>query len=432
MRNRRRRRSETPATSSTVAWGLAAFTMVGVFVWIGATAFKGVPLRDYSHYYVSAPQVGNLLQADQVRIGGVRVGQVASIALGADGRPKVRLQIEPNTDLPADTTVRIRANGLLGARYIQLVPGHATAPLPEGATIRGGSDALTFGVSDALDTFDKPTQKGLGETARGLGTGFLGQGESLNEAIRRAPAGVTGAERLVRELAKDRPATERLLPATSSALEPLMRQRANIGRLLGTTAAALQPFADKQPQVRQTLERAPSTLAVTDRALRSGRGLLRAVTGLAYEVKRTVPLTPAGLRRTTELLRTSRRPLERATALLDDAGPAVPGALRVVGSVKPVLRPLQGALNQLTPMLQEVNPYGCDIENWGAVMRSMDGFGGVTDDGPVGPLGDFRAQAATVGLGGSLGIDDGLGLTPRDGYPPPCKYLASDYPQLVP
>jgi virulence factor Mce-like protein len=415
-----------------VAWGLAAFAAVGVFVWIGANAFKGVPFRDYSHYYVSAPQVGNLLQADQVRIGGVRVGQVSSVSLGSDGRPRVRLQIEPGTALPADTEVRIRANGLLGARYVQLLPGSDKAPLAEGATIRGGQDALSFGVSDALDTLDAPTRRGVGQMAHGLGLGFAAQGENLNEAVRRAPDGVTGAKRLAGEIARDRPATQRLLPSLNSALQPLAAQRENIGELLGTAADALQPFAEKQPQVGQLLERAPSTLAVTDRALRTGRRLLVAVTGLATEAERTVPLAPTGLRRTAQLLRTSHEPLKRAASLLDDAGPAVPGALRVVTSVKPLLKPLQGTLAELRPMLDQSIPYGCDIENWGAVMRSMDGFGGVTDDGPVGPLGAFRAQAATVGAAGSLGIDDGLGLTPRDTYPPPCKYLASEYPQLVP
>jgi len=424
---RRPRRSETPPVLSTTAWGLAAFALVAGFVWLGMIAFNGVPMRSYGHAYVSVPQVGNLLKHDPVRIAGVRVGQVTSTSLGPDGRPRVRLQIEPGTKLPADTQVRMRANGLLGARYVQLLPGRSPRLLADGATIGGGRLALTFGVSDALDTLDRPTRKALGDMANGLGLGLLGRGEHLNEALRLAPHGVRDDIRLLVELGRDRGATRRLLPAVDSATTVLASARANLARLPATGADALRPFAEEQRAVRRTLEQAPSALRSARTGLHSGERLLAAVRGMAIEAKRTVPLAPGGLRATTRLLRSSHAPLRRTQRLLGAAAPAVPAVLRITRSASPLLGPLQGALDELTPMLLKIAPYGCDIENWGAVMRSMDGFGG-NGEGPIGWLGEFRAQAAVVGLGGSVGVDDGLGLARRVSYPPPCTYLSKVYP----
>src|SRR5207253_997437 len=145
-------------------------------------AYNGVPGRSYSTVYVEVPQIGNLLQHDQVRIAGVRVGQVERRSITPDGHTRLALQLEPGVSLPADTTVAIRASGLLGARYVQLVPGRSTRVLASGSTIRAPGSSITIGLPEALDTFDAQTRGALGSTLGELGTGLLGHGTQLNDA----------------------------------------------------------------------------------------------------------------------------------------------------------------------------------------------------------------------------------------------------------
>ena len=106
-------------------------------VWTAVTSYSGVPLRDYDHYVVEVPATGNLIAHDQVRIGGVRVGQVEKTAITPDGKARLALQLERGTRLPADTQVVLRANGLLGARYVQLVPGASSRLLRSGKRAQG-------------------------------------------------------------------------------------------------------------------------------------------------------------------------------------------------------------------------------------------------------------------------------------------------------
>jgi phospholipid/cholesterol/gamma-HCH transport system substrate-binding protein len=427
----RRRRQDNPPVGQTTLRGLAAFALVVAFIGTGVIAFNGVPFREYRHINISAPDVGNLLLHDPVRIAGVRVGQVESTSLGPDGRPLVRLQIEPATKLPSDTKVLLRGNGLLGARYIELIPGQSAQPLADGATIVGGRGTLTFGVSHALDTFDAPTRKGLGTTLNEVGTGLVGRGAQLNDALRLAPHGVGDSLKLTTTIARDRAATRQLLPSLDSALRPLAANRSELTALIGETADVLQPFVDEQDKLRGILEQAPPALTATEQGLASGERLLTAVTGLASEAARILPLAPRGLRATTALLHDSPAPLHRANTLLAGVPPTVPSVLHITRRLPPLLKPLRNGLGDLTPVLLKISPYGCDIKNWGAVMRSMDGFGGF-GNGPIGPLGEFRAQASVVSVGGTAGIDDGTGLAPRDTYPPPCKYLATPYPTTRP
>ena len=79
---RRRRRRDHPRPTSVAIRGLI---ICGIAALIGfglLRLYNGVPGENYATYYVSTPQVGNLLIHDPVRIAGSRVGQVRSIGIG--------------------------------------------------------------------------------------------------------------------------------------------------------------------------------------------------------------------------------------------------------------------------------------------------------------------------------------------------------------
>jgi phospholipid/cholesterol/gamma-HCH transport system substrate-binding protein len=388
-----------------------------------------VPGRHYSTLYVDVPQAGNLLQHDPVRIAGVRVGQVQGKAITPGGDVRLTLQIEPGVSLPAGTKVALRASGLLGARYVQLLPGRDARSLASGSTIRAPRQALTYGVPEALDTFDAQTRGALGVTVRELGKGMLGNGLALNEALRVSSAQIERFQQLTASI--DRGAAQRFVPSLGSGMGALDAHRRALGELFGPAADALAPFTQERRAVRAALAQAPPALAAATAGLADGRRLLGAVRALATQTRRTLPPAPAGLERATGLLRASRVPLARAASLLHAAGPAVPAALRITAGASPVLDPLRHGLDDATPMLRRVAPYGCDIANFAAVFRSMTGLGG-TGEGPNGPAMSFRLTAIPSSPQETAGAADGSGVVVRDGYPAPCRYLDSTYPAVKP
>jgi phospholipid/cholesterol/gamma-HCH transport system substrate-binding protein len=427
---RRARTNQVPPSRVLFRGGLVVVLFVA-FVYFAASLYNGVPTRRYLAVRATVPQIGNLIQHDPVRVAGIRVGQVQKVGVGAGGRPQLELQLEPGTSLPADTTVVVRANGLLGARFVQLIPGTADRSLADGARIAPARQSLTFAVPETLDTFDARTRGRLGDTLNGLGVGLAGQGEGLNTTLHRVAQEVAPARATIRSVLAPSVGLSRLVPSLRSGVAPLDRNRLGLTSMFGETDRALQPLVAERDAVRATLSAAPGALAGADAGLERGRRLLGAARSLATSLSLTLPPAPRGLRTATALLRESRTPLDRADRLLQEAGPTVPKLLQVTSALRPVLKPLFAATDDLTPMVTPLGRYGCDIVNTGTTFRSMTGFGG-TGEGPNGPLMGFRLQAIAPAPEEALGIRtmDGT-LTGRDGYPAPCKYAPSVYPAAI-
>jgi len=428
--SRSTRRRDTPPVIPTAIAGALVLLAVVVLLWQALRVYNGVPGRDYATVYVSTPQVGNLLTHDQVRVAGARVGQVIGRDVGTDGRPRVELQIEPGTELSADTRVAVRGAGLLGARYIELIPGQEATDLADGATIKGNDDAYAFGLPETLDTFDRETRGALGSMIGGLGQGLLGHGEQLNDGIHAAGTraekfGIAAAEIMRRD-----GAVGRLLPALESAVAPLDANRKQLSALTTAAADAIEPFVDRREQTRATLDEAGPALASMRTGLAAGTGLLTSVRAAASAAHGTLPKAPAGLRSLSRMLADSKVPLQRADALLRAAGPAVPGVLRITAALNPVLAPLEKAIDDLTPSLGHVARYGCDIVNFGQTMRSMTGYT-QPGEGAHGPLQAFRLQIVAPLSTDVVGVKDATGTSIREGIVAPCTYLAKPYPQFV-
>jgi virulence factor Mce-like protein len=426
----RKRRRDTPPPVPTAIGGLLVVLALAVLGWQALRVYNGVPGRDYKTVYVSTPEVGNLLNHDQVRIAGARVGQVVERDLDAAGRPRIRLQIEPRTELPSDTRVAVRGAGLLGARFVELIPGRSDRSVPDGATLKGTDASFFYGVPETLDTFDAETRGALGTMIGGLGQGLLGHGEKLNDGLVAVgtyskPFGETAAE-----LLRHDGAVRALVPSLQSAFTALDANRTQLSELPRVAADAVEPFIDRREALRDTLDEAPPALSSTATGLAAGRQLLSSVGTAAEAATVTLRPAPGGLRSARALLAESRRPLERTAALLDRAGPAVPAALRITGALSPVLTPLRGMLGDLSPILGHVSRYSCDVVNFGQTMRSMTGYT-QPGSGPHGPAQAFRLQLVYPLSTDVVGVKDQSGFNKRDQLPPACKYLAKPYPQAA-
>ena len=424
---RRRRRRDTEPVPIVVARGLATAAVLGVLGYFAISLYSGVPGRDYTYVDAVVPETASLIPHDPVRIGGVRVGQVMSIKVDARGRGRLRLQLEEGTRLPEDTRIRIRGSGLLGARFVELIPGRSRRTLPAGTPIRGDERSLTYGATDALDTFDRETRGALHALVGELGEGLAGRGAGINEALRLGSDAIVRFRVLMDRLLAQPQANEALLPSLERGLRPLHESRRELSRLFGPAADAVGPFADRREAVQATLDGAPEALDAANRGLGATRGLLSAARSLAAELRTTLPPAPEALRTAAVLLRESRRPLADTAGLLRAAEPAVPPTLRVTSLLDRVLPHLDGVVTDLTPMSRLIGRYECDIENFGAVFRSMTGFGTRNGQGPGGPAMQFRLQAIAPVPTSAVSLKDVTGLVRREGLPEPCKYLSKPY-----
>ena len=130
---------------------LVGFFMLFGIVAMGALAFKVSGLNQYSSrdsFHVNAifDNIGDLKVRAPVTIAGVRVGEVDKIDIDNQSfKATVGMRIDKRQNkLPADTTAKILTAGLIGANYIELIPGYSVDHLKAGAIIEDTQPAIVL------------------------------------------------------------------------------------------------------------------------------------------------------------------------------------------------------------------------------------------------------------------------------------------------
>lgn len=116
--------------------------LVFVFLAYSAATFetaKGYPLTALFF------KVGGLQQGNEVRIGGVKVGTIASVHLDPDTYDSVvKMTVSKRLKLPVDTVAAIAVDGIFGGKYLLLEPGQETAVLKPGDVFQRVRDAASL------------------------------------------------------------------------------------------------------------------------------------------------------------------------------------------------------------------------------------------------------------------------------------------------
>ena len=101
-------------------------------------AYTTAQIRATRGYEVTAEfdRVEGIREGTDVRISGIKIGSIVSQTLD----PKtflaiVRMSIDPDIKLPTDTVAQIASSGLLGDKYLSLVPGAEEETIPAGGKI---------------------------------------------------------------------------------------------------------------------------------------------------------------------------------------------------------------------------------------------------------------------------------------------------------
>ena len=120
--------------------GAAVLLVAAVFVYI---AYNTAQIKAVSGYDVSARffKVGGLTKGSDVRISGIKVGTVTESMLDPiTFEAVVKMSISPEIKLPSDTVATIASSGMLGDKYIMLIPGSAETHLAAGGSVAQTKD----------------------------------------------------------------------------------------------------------------------------------------------------------------------------------------------------------------------------------------------------------------------------------------------------
>jgi len=131
-------------------------TVMGAIVLLAAAGFvaltyQAADMKGSGGYEIAAEfgSTGGLSIGDDVRISGIKVGQITAQHLDpVTYVAKISMAIDPAIKIPSDSSARITAASLLGGNYLELLPGAATETLSAGGVIYDTRDPVS--LSDLL------------------------------------------------------------------------------------------------------------------------------------------------------------------------------------------------------------------------------------------------------------------------------------------
>jgi len=122
-----------------------------VLVLVGSVSFSSSQIEAPTGVTVKAVfnQIDGLSKGDDVRMGGVVIGEVTELTLGDSYSAVVLLRIDHKIPLPNDTSAAIHTDGLFGRKYVALEPGGDEEYLGTGDEISMTQDSVV--VQDLLE-----------------------------------------------------------------------------------------------------------------------------------------------------------------------------------------------------------------------------------------------------------------------------------------
>jgi len=131
-------------------------TVMGAIVLLAAAgfvalAYEAADAKGSGGYEIAAEfgSTGGLSIGDDVRISGIKVGQITAQHLDPITYvAKISMAIDPAIKIPSDSSARITAASLLGGNYLELMPGASTETLAAGGVIYDTRDPVS--LSDLL------------------------------------------------------------------------------------------------------------------------------------------------------------------------------------------------------------------------------------------------------------------------------------------
>jgi virulence factor Mce-like protein len=329
-----RRRSSAPGlVASPMVVGSVLLMLATIGVFLSYNASRGLPYVPTYDIKADVPDAAELVAGgSEVRLGGARIGLVDKVAAmpPSHGRPayaRLSLKLDKTQHgLPVDTHIQVRPRSVLGAKYVDVVPGHARRVIPAGGLLPLSQAKPIVEFDEAFDVFDDQTSRGLRGTVDALGDALAGRAADLNETLYES---------------------RRALPPLQRVLERVVAPRTDLRGFIRGSARAADAFAAAAPHLGGFIDGAARTAAALDAA---GQAMPAAVAAL-----------PPAERTSTVALRHLSPVLGDATVL---ARALHPGTRRLPAAA----RALAAAMDDGTPVLRRTPPFA---DRFAAVLRVL-------------------------------------------------------------
>lgn len=396
---------------------------------VAVVVVVAVLLRGSGAYHIRLEFVNasQLVKGDQVKVGGLPVGTVSGIDLGADGQAIVtaKITVDDLKPLHVGTTGIVRINSLssVANRFVALNPGpNSAAELGDGALIPADKTTSQVELDSVLNTLDVATRSATQRLLRGTAGIYTGQTSAANKGLEALDPALSQLDAISREIARDQPALERFLVKSAAVVGAVSDRDPDLRTALEATATTAQTLADRRADLEGILAKAPATLGQASTTLRNLGTTFTALQPVAREL--TPVAAPAA-----SLVEDVQPLLARGPAALQSVNAVLPSLQRVLrampalrGAALPAFTAVSAAIDGALPIVDEALPYVPDL--YGGLVSGFGG-GAVQAYDANGHYARIEPIANTQVLTGALGgLGKGLSIAHEDGLTRRCPGAA--------
>ncbi|WP_445150388.1 MlaD family protein [Baekduia sp. Peel2402] len=319
-----------------------------------------------------------IIPGEDVKVAGVVVGSIDALDVDAQNRAVVVLRIDDPAFKPfrKDATCRVGLQSLIGEQFVECDPtkerGAGKALAPELTTIKDGDPGAgqhplplgqtssPVGVDLLQNIMRVPQRQRLPLILNELGAGVSGNGEELNQAIKRASPVLQKADELVATLASQDKMLGKLTDDSDEILASLSDRRTDIGKFIKNAGDAGTATARHGDALEANFAKLPAFLKelgpATDRLGAFSDQASAAIDGFASEA--------ASVNEATELL-----------------GPALKQGTPTLTSLGKVADQGRNTFPALLKDAQQINKLGTSLEpvgeNLAKLSTSLDQTGSI-------------------------------------------------------
>jgi phospholipid/cholesterol/gamma-HCH transport system substrate-binding protein len=253
-----------PSTTQLLVIAGFALSCFGIllFLWVtfgGPTPFKAKP------YEIKIPfdEATTLAEQSDVRISGVNVGKVQSIALAPNGKQALATVDIDNkyAPLPESTRALLRTKTLLGETYIELTPGSRDGPqMADGGTLPEANLTQSVQLDEIFRTFDPETRAAFQAWMQEAAVAINGQGQALSYGIGQLEPTFTEFDKLFRTLDTQRLAVAQLFRNGATTFRALRGREGELASLIQSSNAVFKTTAARDQDIEALFRAFPTFL----------------------------------------------------------------------------------------------------------------------------------------------------------------------------
>jgi len=331
-------------------------------------------------YWVELDNAFGLIEGADVKISGVRAGDIAEMKLDRRTfRALVKLNITKAGfgSLRTDTTCETRPQSLIGEYFVDCNPGKAKEELDVGSTIPVQRTKSTVPVDLVNSIMRRPYRERFSILLSELGVGLAARGEDLDETIRRAVPALRETDEVLALLAEQRITIRDLYEDADTVLTALADNRDDVVRFVREARDTSKASGERDTDLRGQFRRLPVFLAELQPTMRLlGQAADRQRPALAALGSQAGRLTT--FLDTLGAFSEASRPAFRSLAKASRTGRPAVGALRPqVAQLTKAVEPLPEASNNLAITLEHLDDPRFAVEKDPRSPRGGSGYTGL-------------------------------------------------------